>query len=123
MILEGAFYKLPEILLVYTSSRSQYEATLANHLAMALLLELNARNVQMPQSRIHIEQPYPVTKTGAAYRADLYVDLSEVSTSLRLPQYGFKDRNWIEPSSTEVLAAEQTGLRRPRMWASWLETW
>jgi hypothetical protein len=97
VILEGAFYKLPEILLGQTSSRSQYEATLANHLAMAVLLELNARNVLMPQSRVHIERPYPLEKAGPANRVDLYVDLEGISASrLWLPYYGLKADNWIE---------------------------
>jgi hypothetical protein len=97
VILEGAFYKLPEILLGQASPRSQYEATLANHLAMAVLLELNARNIPMPQSRIHIERPYPLEKVGPANRVDLHVDLKGIFTSrLRLPYYGVKADNWIE---------------------------
>jgi hypothetical protein len=96
MILEGAFYKLPELLLGHDFPRRQYEATLASHLAMAVLLELNARNIPMPQSRIHVERPYPLEKAGPANRADLYVDLKGVSPGLHLPHYGVKDHNWIE---------------------------
>jgi len=97
MIIEGAFYKLPELLLGHAFPRWQYEATLANHLAMAVLLELNARNVPMPQSRIHVERPYPVEKAGPANRADLYVDLEGMFTrGLWLPYYGVKPNTWIE---------------------------
>lgn len=96
MILEGAFYKLPELLLGHAFPRQQYEATLASHLAMAVLLELNARNIPMPQSRIHVERPYPLEKAGPANRADLYVDLEGVLGGLRLSHYGVKVHNWVE---------------------------
>jgi len=99
MIIDGAFYKLPELLLGHDFPHGQYEATLANHLAMAVLLELNARNVPMPQSRIHMERPYPIEKAGPATRADLYVDLEGPPLDrLRLTSsyYGLKAYNWIE---------------------------
>lgn len=97
MIIEGAFYKLPELLLGHPFPKWQYEATLSNHLAMAVLLELNARNIPMPQSRIHVERPYPLEKAGPANRADLFVDLGGVFThGLWLAQYGIKANNWIE---------------------------
>jgi len=63
---------------------------------MAVLLELNARNISMPQSRIHVERPYPLEKPSPAYRADLYVDLDGVFPGLLLPCYGVKPHNWIE---------------------------
>ena len=97
MIVEGAFYKLPELLLGHDSPEGQYEATLASHLAMAVLLELNARNIPMPQRRIHVERPYPVEKTGPAARSDLYVDLDGVfPPGPSLSHYGFHTHNWIE---------------------------
>ena len=96
MIIEGAFYKLPELLLGHAFPRRQYEATLVSHLAMAVLLELNARNIPTPQQRIHVESSYPLEKTGPAKRADLYVDLEGVLPSPQLAHYGGKVRNWIE---------------------------
>lgn len=97
MIVEGAFFKLPELLLGHDFPEGQYEATLASHLAMAVLLELNARNIPMPQRRIHVERPYPVEKTGPAARSDLYVDLDGVFPSgPGLSHYGFHAHNWIE---------------------------
>lgn len=97
MILEGAFYKLPELLVGHSFPRWQYEATLTSHLAMAVLLEFNARNIPMPQRRIHIERPYPWAKAGPAHRADLYVDLEGIFTyGLDLPYYGVKASTWIE---------------------------
>jgi hypothetical protein len=97
MIIEGAFFKLPELLLGHDSPEGQYEATLASHLAMAVLLELNARNIPMPQRRIHVERPYPVEKTGPAARSDLHVDLDGVfPPGPSLSHYGFHAHNWIE---------------------------
>lgn len=97
MIIEGAFYKLPELLLGHSFPESQYEATLTSNLAMAILLELNARNVPMPQGRVHVERPYEVSKPGPACRADLYVDLEGLyPTGSWLRNYGVKEKNWIE---------------------------
>jgi hypothetical protein len=96
MLIEGAFYKLPELLLGHPFPRNQYESTLVNYLAMAVLLELNARNVPFPQSRVHIEHPYPIEKAGPANRVDLHVDLEGLFKSSRMPLYGMKTYNWVE---------------------------
>lgn len=98
MIIEGAFLKLPELLLGHTSPRSQYEATLTNHLAIGVLLELSARNIGLPMHKIHIEKPYPnIDKNKSPGRTDLYVDLEGVFTrGLWYDEYGMKKDNWIE---------------------------
>jgi hypothetical protein len=97
MIIEGAFYKRPELLLGHAFPSWQYESTLTNHKAMAVLLELNARNISLPQGRIHIERPYPVEKPGPANRSDLYVDLDGVFAHGQWwPSYGIKAKNWVE---------------------------
>ena len=97
MILEGAFYKLPEILFSSHKPRHQYEGTLAGHFAMALLLELNSRNVLSPQSHIHLEHPYEVQETGRIHRADLYVNLEGLLPGpVGLHPYGLVDHNWVE---------------------------
>ena len=98
MIIEGAFLKLPELLLGHSSPRKQYEATLTSHFAMGVLLELSARNIELPMHRIHIERPYPdITESKFPGRADLYVDLGGVySKGLWHELYGMKPNNWIE---------------------------
>ena len=97
MIVESAFYKLPELLLHHSSPESQYEATIISNLAMALLLELNARNVPMPQSRIHVECSYSMQYLSATARGDLFVDLGELyPLGSRLTHYGVKEKNWLE---------------------------
>ncbi len=76
MIIEGAFLKLPELLLGHMFPKEQYEATIANRLAMGVLLELSARNIELPMHRIHLEKPYKdVSKSRSPGRADLYVNL------------------------------------------------
>lgn len=98
MIIEGAFLKLPELLLGKFYPKEQYEATLNNYLAMAVLLELSARNIQLPMDRVHIERPYPqVGKSKSPGRADLYVDLTGIfAKGLYHSLYGMKTENWIE---------------------------
>lgn len=98
MIIEGAFLKLPELLLGHSYPRSQYEATLVNHLAMGVLLELAARNIELPMYKIHIEKPYSdISKKKSPGRADLYVDLSGIfKKGLCHNEYGMKNHNWLE---------------------------
>lgn len=98
MIIEGAFLKLPELLLGSSASRRHYEATLVSHLAMGVLLELNARSISIPMHRIHIERAYnDSTKSRTPGRADLYVDLSGIYAVGRWYElYGMKSHNWIE---------------------------
>lgn len=108
MIIEGALYKLPELLVAGKTPEQRFESTLVTHFAMAILLELNARNIQQPMNRIHIERPYlakPTDKRPA--RADLYVNLeglfarrtglvAEDLYQRKLWRYGIKDANWVE---------------------------
>lgn len=100
MIIEGAFFKIPEILIESRAPGDQYEGTLVSQLAMAVLLELNARNIQQPLHRVHIERPYPTPPDQRhPGRADLYVNLDEIyPTSLDNPfaEYGIKPHNWLE---------------------------
>lgn len=98
MIIEGAFLKLPEILLGHWSPETQYEATLTNYIAMGVLLELSARNIGLPMEHIHIEKSYPkINKSKSTKRLDLYVDLEGIYNNVSNHNlYGMKDKNWIE---------------------------
>lgn len=100
MIVESAFYKLPELLLGHSYPREQYESAITTQLALGLLSELNSRNVPQPTHRIQIERPYPSTPGGASPgRADLYVDLAGLYThhlSHLYSLYGMKPDNWLE---------------------------
>lgn len=100
MIIEGAFYKLPELLLCGLSSKERYESTFIGQFAMGILLELSARNVEQPVHRIHIEKPYPELRNGKSPgRADLFIDLSNIyvgSIPEWYAQYGMKPSNRME---------------------------
>lgn len=97
MIIEGAFLKLPELLLGHMFPKEQYEATLLNYLAMGVLLELSARSIELPMHRIHLERPYPEVSGHVTGRADLYVNLGGTSGhGLGHNLYGMKPDNWIE---------------------------
>lgn len=100
MIIEGAFFKIPELLIQNRAPGDHYEGTLVSQLAMAVLLELNARNIPQALHRIHIERPYP-SRDGERPpgRADLFVDLDGVfPSSLHDPfaEYGIRAHNWLE---------------------------
>lgn len=100
MIIEGAFYKLPELLIESPTPDQQYESTLVSHFAMGVLLEFGARSIQQPMNRIHIERPYPISlNVKPSPRADLFVDLSGLIPDLQEPEYaryGLKSSNWFE---------------------------
>jgi len=96
VIIEGAFLKLPELLLDPQYSRRPYETTINSYLAMALLLELNARNIPNPASRIQLERQYPPRRGfRSPGRADVFVDLQRLGEMFS-PYYGSKGANWIE---------------------------
>jgi hypothetical protein len=98
MIIEGAFLKLPELLLSHLHPRDQFEATLTNYLAMGILLELSARNIELPMKRIHLEKPYPeIHNNKSPGRADIFVDLADLFAEVHGSSlYGMKTNNWIE---------------------------
>ena len=97
MIIESAFFKLPELLLGHMFPAEQYESTLNNYLAMGVLLELNARNVPLPMTRVHIEKPYPsIGQSRSPGLADLYADLQGLFPESARDLYGMKPNNWIE---------------------------
>lgn len=97
VIIEGAFLKLPEVLLESSFPREVYEGTLVNLLAMCVLLELNARNIATPVRRIRLQCPYSGLESVQIRHADLYVDLSGVSGFRGdLFLYGITGNNWIE---------------------------
>ncbi len=96
MIIESAFYKLPELLLEHRFPKKQYEATLVNYFALAIHQELNARNVSSPTGRIHVDIPYDDFGSGSPGRADLYIDLNALYEGLHHHLYGMKSNNWLE---------------------------
>ena len=98
MLLEGAFFKLPELILSNMQNRGKVEAMVVHYLATGLQMELNSRSVPFSYNHITVEKPYPVQgSSGSVLRADLLFDASgTIPSTCRLDQYGFKEKQWIE---------------------------
>ncbi|MEW5980601.1 MAG: hypothetical protein AB1898_32885 [Acidobacteriota bacterium] len=95
MLIEQAFYALPETLVGSGYAKQEYEASIVSAFSMALLGELNGRNVANPMSCIRAERKF--MSNYGNLRADLNVKLSGVLTgSKALSQMGFRFDNWIE---------------------------
>ncbi|MEN6459763.1 MAG: hypothetical protein ABFC94_00130 [Syntrophomonas sp.] len=93
MIIEGALLKLPEILMGYDDVDGLYEANIANLFAMAVIVELNARNIDNPLEKIQMEKRYSSDKN---IRCDMYLDFSKVILKNKLHKFGNYQRNWLE---------------------------
>jgi len=98
MILESAFYQLLGNLLDDDCPREQCEAFLVGHMAMAVLLELTARNIPNPTRLIKLEKPYSFKEPPSRFRTDLYVKVPNMGTSEYFgnTSYGLATDNWIE---------------------------
>jgi hypothetical protein len=102
MIVESAFLKLPELLTrEYKLLHGTSEATVVHLLAVAILMELNARNVPRPFEHVEVEKPYPIPRRedGLPIRADLFVNLQGTIPRIvdgPLSVYGTRAQNWIE---------------------------
>lgn len=94
MIIEGAFLKLPEILLNSSDPHGLYEANIANLFAMGVLLELNARNIDNPLRRIQLERRFG---SSSNFRVDIFLDFSGLfNENIGLSSYGVRPYNWVE---------------------------
>ena len=72
MIIEQAFVSLPELLMGNHYATQDYEAGLVGVFSMAILQELNGRNVAHPIQHLQAERRYD---PASARRADLYVNI------------------------------------------------
>ncbi|MGB7622324.1 MAG: hypothetical protein WBN92_08245, partial [Terriglobia bacterium] len=76
MIIENAFLKLPVLLVNRLNRASAFESTVVHLMSVAVLMELNARNIARPFEHVLTENPYPSRgKKGRSMRADLFVNL------------------------------------------------
>lgn len=96
MLIEQAFYNLPEILTGSGYSEQEVEAGVVASMSLALLQELNGRNVDNPISVIQAEKAY--TKLAKSHRCDLFVQLHKklYVGSKDFSEFGFRYFNWIE---------------------------
>ena len=115
MIIEGAFHKLHENLLMDPFPQEQYEAFLVGHMAMAILLEMSLRNEPYPASLIRLEKPYDIAaKAGRKLRADLFAQtpLSGKLASEQSEAYGIAHDNWFEVKYFKHSAKSRSGISR-----------
>jgi hypothetical protein len=96
MLIEQAFYNLPEILTGFGYAEKNYEAGIVSAYSLALLQELNGRNMNLPISAIYVEQPY--FKPHGNHRCDLFIDLFRklYVGSAEYSEFGFRYYNWME---------------------------
>jgi hypothetical protein len=103
VVIEQAFFHLPEILHGSGYSLQEYEAGIVGALSLSVLQVLNGRNATNPISYLHHEKLYrdKGVYTGAYgpryLRADLRVKANGLKTgNSRLAQYGWRHYNWLE---------------------------
>ena len=103
MMIEQAFHSLPEILLGRAYSRQDYEGGIVSAFTLALLQELNGRNVNNPISclcaeRLYDKAPFRSARGALRHlRADLHLRLDRVRAgTASLSSYGWRHSNWIE---------------------------
>lgn len=94
MLFEQAFMSLPEFLTGLPYQEFDYEGTLMSAFSMAVLQELNGRNINNPISCLRSEVTYPA---APGKRADLHLDLEAMNIlTPALNQYGIRRHNWLE---------------------------
>jgi hypothetical protein len=94
MIFEQAFFALPEFLVGTGFTRYDSEGTLVMAYAMAVLQELNGRNVPAPVALISGEKPFPSCPSRCA---DLHLNYGAVGThNPSLATFGVHNTSWLE---------------------------
>jgi hypothetical protein len=98
MIVENAFFKLPELMTSSFDHADTFEATVVHFVALAINMELNSRNIPRPFEHVFTEKPYPTSADlSRRLQADLYLRLEgAIPTSGRMALYGTREINWIE---------------------------
>lgn len=98
MIVENAFFKLPELLTSSYDHTDTFEATVVHFVALALHMELDCRNIPRPFEHVYTEKPYPTLVKGSRrLQADLFLKLEgAIPTHGRMALYGTREVNWIE---------------------------
>lgn len=103
MLIEQAFFALPEVLHGSGYQQQDYEAGIVAAFSMALLQVLNGRNVPNPIGCLQTEKMF---RPGGTYvgglqprylRADLFCDVRKMNVAnRRLAQYGWRHTAWLE---------------------------
>lgn len=93
MIVESAFLKIPEILLTHETPDMLYESNITNLFTNGVILELNARNIDNPMRKIHMEKRY---NKDINTRGDIYLDFSSFVDERNYLGYEVKPKAWVE---------------------------
>lgn len=97
MILEQAFFLLPEILRGSGYLLQDYESGIVNAFTLGLLQELNGRNAPNPLAFLKTECLYVTTGNARPLRADLFLDSHNLRVAnINLARYGWRHHNWLE---------------------------
>jgi len=93
MIIENAFYKIPEVLMSYENINDGYEGNIVNLLMTAIVLEFNIRNIDTPLRLIRNEKIYP---NQNSQRCDMFVNYINMYDERFLNTYNVQISNYIE---------------------------
>ncbi len=102
MIVEQAFFHLPEIMLGSGYLRQEYEAGIVGAFSLAVLQVLNGRNIPNPLAHLQYERLFRDNGRYSAnvvryLRADLFVNIEDLFVAnRRLAQYGWRHYIWLE---------------------------
>jgi len=118
MLIEQAFFNLPEILVGSRYPTQDYEGGVVAAFSLAVLQELNGRNANNPISHLVAERMYQIERVAKVgdkrfryqekpfrdanerpryLRADLHISLGGLRIgSAALARYGWRHSNWIE---------------------------
>jgi len=103
MLIEQAFFSLPEVLHGSGYQHQDYESGVVAAFSLSLLQELNGRNVPNPIGCMQSEKMF---RQGGDFRgcpgprylrADLFANFSRLTVgNRRLAQYGWRHNAWLE---------------------------
>ena len=99
MIIEGAFYKLPEVMFANLNQGNEriQESTLVNFFTNSIMLEFNSRNIENPMKRVIVGKQFPKNKTGNKRAiADIYLDLTGLYDNNLSNHFAIFPWNYIE---------------------------
>ncbi|MGF1451199.1 MAG: hypothetical protein ACFB21_03875 [Opitutales bacterium] len=95
MLIEQAFFNLPEILVGAGYAKQDYEAGIVSAFSLAILQELNGRNAPNPISFLCAEKRF--LGKNSKLRTDIHVKLGKLYSGSRdYSEFGFRFSNWIE---------------------------
>ena len=103
MLIEQAFFSLPEVLHGSGYQQQDYESGIVGAFTLSLLQVLNGRNVPNPVGCLQSEKmfraggDFPGHPAPRYLRADLFVDVTRMTVAnRRLAQYGWRHNAWLE---------------------------